>query len=376
MSSEPIFQVPPVTVHALFSPLTAERRPWSIEQTGIRKLGPDRGKGILIAIGDTGIDKYHVHDGDLKGKVVRMEDFTGSQVGPYDTMGHGSHVCGIACGLEDSDGGCGVAPAARITFAKLLGDDGFGTEGQLVNGLESLRKQRPSILSLSLGSHQRSDRIAEVLEQCTKDGIVVFCAAGNYAERDVLARSWPAMLPFVVSVASTNQLKQASSYSEPSSVDIACPGEKIFSLGNGGTYVIMSGTSMATPWAASFYAVYLGTLAEAGKPFPTPNEAFALLAQWAEDIGAPGRDEKTGPGLISYDRYVATLPPHVTPAPPVPDQPTDPTNPTNPPAPNPDNPPLPPAPPPVEPPAPPQPKPGKLSWLYALLKWLEKWLTR
>src|SRR3954464_5431576 len=72
-----------------------------------------RGKGVTIAIVDTGVELNH---SDLEDKLGPGHEFAGDDDDPNDTeQGHGTHVAGIAAAATDNGIGIGgVAPDAKI----------------------------------------------------------------------------------------------------------------------------------------------------------------------------------------------------------------------------------------------------------------------
>jgi len=102
------------------------------------------GRGVSIAIVDTGIDPGHPA---FAGRISAMQDFTGE--GTRDNHGHGTHVAGIAAG-EDSKYR-GVAPGASLYVAKVLHGDGSGYMSEVIGGLEWAVQQRVRVINLSLG---------------------------------------------------------------------------------------------------------------------------------------------------------------------------------------------------------------------------------
>ncbi|MFH1084886.1 MAG: S8 family serine peptidase, partial [Chloroflexota bacterium] len=81
------------------------------------------GAGVRIAILDTGIDATHP---DVAGRVAATADFSGE--GPDDRHGHGTHCASVAAGSGAASAGQyrGVAPAATLYSAKVLGASGEG----------------------------------------------------------------------------------------------------------------------------------------------------------------------------------------------------------------------------------------------------------
>ena len=83
------------------------------------------GRGVTIAIVDTGVDTEHP---DLVGRVAEFKDFTGQ--GNSDGNGHGTHVASIAAGSGAASDGKyrGVAPDATIIAARVLDSSGSGSQ--------------------------------------------------------------------------------------------------------------------------------------------------------------------------------------------------------------------------------------------------------
>ena len=66
------------------------------EQIGVtqRVCGHLTGKGVIVAVLDTGIGRHP----DLMGRLLEFHDFVNGRPVAYDDSGHGTHVCGILCG--------------------------------------------------------------------------------------------------------------------------------------------------------------------------------------------------------------------------------------------------------------------------------------
>src|SRR5690606_38863081 len=107
------------------------------------------GKGVKIAVLDTGVDAKHP---DLKNKVIAARNFTSSP-NAGDKVGHGTHVASIAAGSGARSGGRykGVAPGAKILNGKVLDDDGFGDDSEILAGMEWAVQQGADVINMSLG---------------------------------------------------------------------------------------------------------------------------------------------------------------------------------------------------------------------------------
>ena len=96
---------------------------WQVEDTKNQFV---TGKGVRVAIIDTGIDYTHSDLGNCLGtdcKVLGGIDIVNGDNDPMDDEGHGTHVAGIVA----ANGAVkGVAPDASLYAIKVLGADGAG----------------------------------------------------------------------------------------------------------------------------------------------------------------------------------------------------------------------------------------------------------
>jgi|GEM_PF-1274356 len=163
------------------------------------------GRGIGIAIVDTGIDRRHE---DLR---VSGEFFSAYE-NRFDDNGHGTHVAGLAAAIDNDRFSVGVAPRATLYSVKVLGEFNTGFDSDIIAGLEwivaNATRVRPQIkvVNMSLGRPGTLDdnpAYREVLRVLTEDlGLTVVVSAGNdcgVTVREVV----PAGYPEVIAVAST-----------------------------------------------------------------------------------------------------------------------------------------------------------------------------
>ncbi len=280
--------------------VTALEEPWEqINADYAWDLGL-KGKGIKVAVLDTGIDGTHPA---LQGKVVAAENFSTSGT-EADVFGHGTHVAGIIAGSGVVQG---VAPEAMLLNGKVLNDSGSGTASSVIAGINWAIEQGAGVINLSLGAP-----IAETdtpLNQAVRDaiahGVVVVAAAGNCGSScsgsscsGFVGVTMPGNTAEAITVGAVDFGNTAACFSGSSVIgseikpDLTAPGVGIVSSVPGGTEA-KSGTSMSAPFASGAAALLLQQ--HAGY---SPQEVRGLLEQTALDLGVEGEDAVYGWGLL------------------------------------------------------------------------------
>ena len=267
------------------------------EQTWARTTG----SGVTVAVIDTGVEASHP---DLIGAVLPGLDLVGSGAedasaastgdGSDDENGHGTHVAGIVAAVAGNGTGiAGLAPGVKILPVRVLDADGAGYDSAVAAGITAAVDHGATVLNLSLGGTDASATAAAVKYAISK-GVVVVAAAGN--ERSAGNQvNYPAADPDVIAVAATDPEDRDAAFSNTGShLDLAAPGVRIWSTYKDGTYKVLSGTSMATPYVSAAAA-----LLKSVAPGLAPAAIAALLERTATDLGPAGRDDATGYGLVN-----------------------------------------------------------------------------
>jgi subtilisin family serine protease len=283
------------------------------------------GQGTTIAVLDTGIDGNH--EAFQGGKILAFKDYT---VWPpqirsaYDDDGHGTHCASIAAGNPPGGGGSGgryrgMAYNADLLIARVLGASTYGYVVEAVNWVVSNRNTyNVHVMSLSIGTVNQqggpihSDSMNSACNDAVGYGIVVCAAAGNDGE-DGLHIGSPGNAPHVVTVGSSNDFGQLSSFSSRGpgistgamKPDVLAPGEYIkaarasgTSMGGAGwtngvvdptNYIGAQGTSMSCPHVAGVAAI----LREANSD-TSPGDIRNALRESAPNANNPNNDRGCG----------------------------------------------------------------------------------
>jgi subtilisin family serine protease/WD40 repeat protein len=282
---------------------------------GIEKINANRawdvlgttGKNIKVAVIDTGIQGDHP---DLSGKVTAWADFINdSQKAPYDDDGHGTHVAGTIAGNGTEGIHTGVAPDVQLMGAKVLDNEGRGTNQSVLSGLQWAAENGADIINLSLGGSQ-TDAFNAIFEDLHSLGIIPVVAAGNSGPEPSTIGS-PGSHPLALTIGATDVDDQVAPFSSRGPVrtdtgeliikpDIVAPGVDIISTWREGGYAMASGTSMATPYTAGAVALIKEAL-----PHASFNDIKSLLTQNSVGLGKYQPNSDSGWGRI--DVYEALL---------------------------------------------------------------------
>ncbi|MDX2827072.1 S8 family serine peptidase [Streptomyces ipomoeae] len=276
---------------------------WTWGLQAIRaNLSPQTGKGVKIAVLDTGVDTDHP---DLAGRIAATVSFVPNET-VEDGNGHGTHCIGTAAGPANPRQGprYGVAPDAQILAAKVLSNAGVGSDGQILAGMAWAISQGAKVISMSLGARVRPGELfpqtyENLAQRALKLGAVIVAAAGNDSNRpgSVFPVSRPANCPSILAVAALDKAISPSFFSnggindQGGEINIAAPGRDVYSAAPDGGYRTLSGTSMATPHVAGVIAL----LAQA-TPHASAAQLMASLKASAFPLVHPVKD--VGAGLL------------------------------------------------------------------------------
>jgi subtilisin family serine protease len=113
----------------------------------------------------------------------------------------------------------------------------------------------------------------------------------------------PAAMSGVLAVGATNYNDEIAYYSNyGSALDVAAPGDQVYSTLPGGTYGHESGTSMASPHVAGLAALLFSYM-----PSLSNTQVSNIIEETADDFGAAGWDQFYGYGRINVGRALARI---------------------------------------------------------------------
>ncbi|KAH6898227.1 peptidase S8/S53 domain-containing protein [Thelonectria olida] len=180
------------------------------------------GKGVKIAVIDSGIDYKHPALGGCFGKgclVAEGIDLVGDDYDgyneaqpdndPMDCQGHGTHVAGIIAAQENSMGFTGAAPDVTLHAYRVFGCDGEAGNDVLIAAFNKAYEDGADIITASIGAPAGwpEEAWAVAVSRIVDNGIPCTLAAGNEGDVGMFYASTAANGVGVSAIASFDNTK-------------------------------------------------------------------------------------------------------------------------------------------------------------------------
>lgn len=247
--------------------------------------GGATGAGVRVAVIDSGIDADHP---DLEGCIDRdgglavMLDDAGRVVdapGPHgDAYGHGTACASIIHSL---------APEARITSVKVLGEGLHGRAAAFLRGLGWAIEQGFDVVNLSLGSTRREWALPfyEVCDQAYFRGTFIVTSANNWLK----PVTFPSLYASVTSVAcNLSKDPWRFHYNPEPPTEFLARGIDVEVAWRGGTRITTTGNSFAAPHISGMATLIRSKHPEL-RPFQIKTVLWATAANVREAPRPAGR---------------------------------------------------------------------------------------
>lgn len=209
-----------------------------------------KGEGVSVCLVDSGVDHRHPA---LAGALQDGRNFVDSRSSSdlADVVGHGTAMATLIAGRAIGNQPVGVAPAAKISVAKVVAANGQGSLGALAEGFRWCM-DRGQVINVSLGFNNDSQVMQDLMAEAARRGRTVVIAAGNDGQNvQPMAKS-----SSVIAVGSVNSQGQISRFSSRGpELDFFAPGEGIPVLGADGSVSVKSGTSLSAAITSGVEAI-------------------------------------------------------------------------------------------------------------------------
>jgi subtilisin family serine protease len=293
------------------------------KQVGIAHMKP-----VVVAVVDTGVDINHRalkdfiwtnpgetgldvwgndkstnnldDDGNGYADDLHGWNFVNNNNDLLDSMGHGTHVAGVIKNESSKSGFLKKSKnAVKMMVLKYYNPESNDSQNieNTVKAINYAVKMGADIINYSGGGSLPSRLELKAIEAANTRHIYVVAAAGNHNKNTDIINYYPANynLPNIISVAATNKTGELVAFSNygQNSVDLAAPGQHIFSTLPGNKFGFMSGTSQATAFVTGAVALKLLESRE----FRDPKKMISSLIQ----------DGKFNKSLVGKTKYQLAL---------------------------------------------------------------------
>jgi hypothetical protein len=261
---------------------------------------------MIVLVLDDGVQQNHPDINQIAGKDFTSDaakNPTGGPVGTNDN--HGTAVAGcISERMNNGLGTTGIAPGVKIASAR------FATNGQpdgsfttfdswIVNALNWGLSIGARVSNNSNGTNVPSSAVESAYNSTRANGMTHFASAGNNGTSSV---TFPASIAAVNAVGAATRFGSRASFSQYGpGLKFMAPGQAILTTDRTGQagfvstdYVIINGTSLASPYAAGVAALIISQ-----QPGITPDQVEAMMTSTCTDMGPVGYDTGFGYGMIN-----------------------------------------------------------------------------
>ena len=291
-----------------------------------------KGKGVVVAVLDTGINKRHPSLDDLDDdrttsdpKVIGEVSFVEGE-NADDLNGHGTYTASIIAGTgyAGSRGYIstffdrfenatiipgtqkGIAPQAYLLNVKVLNRYGYGYESWVIAGIEWAVRHGADIISMSLGGPvlKPMNPLTKAVEEAVRRGVVVITASGNDGP-GYFSVSNPGNSPYAITVGAIYGTGNLAWFSGRGPTPITLntkPDVLAYGVGviGANSFFRKKGTFYISAWGTSpATAIVSGSAALLLQAFPgaSPEAIKIAMMKTARDIGLDVNSQ--GAGIIN-----------------------------------------------------------------------------
>ncbi|MBS1788807.1 MAG: S8 family serine peptidase [Acidobacteria bacterium] len=286
------------------------------------KRSRNQGKGVRVAVVDSGIDSGH---SDLKvsgGANVTDDGKSESEHGPVSD--HGTHVAGIIAGRGKQGTGIrGLAPEAELYSYRVFAEGSKTTDTAFImKAIYRAVQDGCDLINLSLGGGLSDLTLSRAIGYAFENGVLCIAAAGNNRRKEV---SYPAWYKRSIAVSALGKKGSfpddsidAAEILDPYStndgslfiaafsnigyeIDFTGPGVAVVSTVPNNGYAVESGTSMACPAVTAVIAGLLSDNPKILRAEPNLKRTLAIVELVRSAAVAQGFNQRfEGLGLLQF----------------------------------------------------------------------------
>jgi hypothetical protein len=257
---------------------------------------------VVVAIIGTGVNAHEEFaDRLLPGYVSSLA--SGDPYSTLDTGHNGTRAAGLIAAKRNN--GIGIAGLNdRVLILPVRVADGIQVSGESVaDGLIWAADQRVDIAVVLVQLYDYSQALHDAVGYAAEHDVLVIAPAGHDSSSTI---AYPAAFDDCLAVsASTCQDEIASFSNFGPEVDLAAPGQWIWSTTAGGGYGYEANDNS---FGAAAHVAGVASLLRSFSPSLSAAEIRAILLNSANDLGEPGFDEHFGAGRLNANQALLTAP--------------------------------------------------------------------
>ena len=263
-----------------------------LQWLGVDRASPTWGKGVKVAILDTGV----MPNSGLAGQ-IQLINLVPVANDLSLQNGHGTAVASTIVG--QLAGAPGVAPGAQILSVRVADDSGHSDSFLLASGIVEAVDAGAKLINISMGGFGDSPVLRDAVAYAMKNDALVIAATGNNGIDRV---HYPAALDGVIGVGAVDAMGEHLDFSNSGDgVDVAAPGYGVRAVWVDGQVVQVSGTSFSAPIVTGVLAA---TMTNGADSRLTATQAWDLVQGYLNDGGVAGADPQLGGGMPDLGRVL------------------------------------------------------------------------
>jgi hypothetical protein len=260
-----------------------------LEWLGLDEFDESLGKGVKIAILDTGVVPHPAY-GDGVNNIFLID----GALDYADWNGHGTAAASLILG--DSQQVPGAAPGADLTSWVVADRDGVSNSALIAQAIVAAADAGNQIISISMGSYGDSSLLRAAVEYAQSKNAIIVASSGNDGYTKA---AYPAGYANVVAAVGVDAQNNHLLFSnEAKSSALSAPGWGVNAAYPGDQMVSFSGTSASAPIIAGSIAAVMSAQNY------NAQQAIAAIYNYTNEAGAAGYDPYTGAGAVNIGRIL------------------------------------------------------------------------
>ncbi len=259
---------------------------------------------VVVAIVGRGIDPHP----EFADRLLEGHATVGDPFDTLDSCPHDTHLAGIIAAATGNGAGiAGLNGRAWLLPVRVLDGCVNGTESSTAEGIRWAVDHGADVILAAVQFYQGTDELADAVAYAASGDVVVIAPVGSAGNNEV---AFPAAFDGCLAVsATTNQdtLSDASNYGLK--VDLAAPGQDIWSTWTDGGYAYQQPARDTA--SASAFVAGVAALLRSYAPQLSASSVSQFLIDSADDVGDPGWDMYFGAGRVNTGRALEIAPPPV-----------------------------------------------------------------